>query len=197
MSRVTPTTVHRLKVTLRHVKPPVWRRIEVRSTTKLSDFAAMLEGVVGWHGGHLHLFETRDRREFGVPDPDFDPDFDLGPPMEDEARHRVVDVLPTAGAKLRFDYDFGDGWEHDVVAEAIVPATSGIEYPRCIGGKRACPPEDCGGPSGYANLLEALADPGHERHADVTEWLGDEFDPDDFDAEEMTEAMRLPRLSGW
>jgi hypothetical protein len=193
MSRETPTTVLRLKVTLRGVQPPVWRRIEVSSTAKLPDFAAMLEGVMGWHGAHLHMFETRDRRQFGEPDPDFA----FGPPVEDETRYRVVDLLPDVGAKLRFDYDFGDGWEHDVVLEAIEPTTDGVDYPRCIGGKRACPPEDCGGPWGYAELLAALADPRHERHADITEWLGGKFEPDHFDTEEMTELMRLPRLSGW
>ena len=68
---------------------------------------------------------------------------------------------------------------------------------RCIAGRRACPPEDCGGPWGYADILEALADPAHERHTELTEWLGGEFDPDAFDAEEMTELMRVPRFSGW
>jgi hypothetical protein len=193
MARATPQTVHRLKVTLRGVKPPVWRRIEVVSTAKLSDFAAMLEGAMGWTSSHLHVFETADQREFGEPDPDDD----FGPPVEDEATYRVDDVLPDVGAKLRFDYDFGDGWEHDVLVEAIEPPTDGVDYPRCIGGKRACPPEDCGGPWGYAELLAALADPGHNRHADITEWLGGEFAPEDFEPEEMTDLMRLPRLSGW
>src|SRR5688500_1800494 len=111
MPRGIPKTIHRLKVTLRGVKPPVWRRIEVGSTARLADFAAMLEGVMGWESSHLHVFETKDRRQFGEPDPDDA----FGPPVEDETKYRVVDALPDAGAKLRFDYDFGDGWEHDVV----------------------------------------------------------------------------------
>jgi len=90
-------------------------------------------------------------------------------------------LLRNAKSKMRFDYDFGDGWEHDVVVEAIDPAERGVTYPRLIDGKRACPPEDCGGPLGYRNLLEALADPKHPDHDDLEEWVGGEFDPDHFE----------------
>ncbi len=149
-------TVHRLKVTLRHVKPPVWRRIEVGSAVTLGDLVRVLEAAMGWWGYHLHSF-TVAGREYGVPDPDWQPDF------IDEADHRLGQVLPVAGSKMRWDYDFGDGWEHDVLVEAIRPAEPGVDYPVCIKGRRACPPEDCGGPWGYSDLLEALADPYHAR----------------------------------
>jgi hypothetical protein len=177
MTKTAPKTVHTLKVTLRGVKPPVWRRIVVQSDTRLSELAAILESVMGWEGYHLHGFETADRVHYG-PEPD---DGDWGPPTHDERRFKVSSVLRSVKSKLRFDYDFGDGWEHDVVVEAIGPAERGVAYPRVIAGKRACPPEDCGGPWGYQNLLEALADPKHRDHDDLTVWVGDDFDPEHFE----------------
>jgi len=195
----TPTTVHRLEVTLRHVKPPVWRRIEVHSNIKLSALSDVLEGAMVWYGGHLHGFES-DGVRYELPDDEFDMDFDLGfgPKTVDEGKVRLSVVLPITGSKMRWEYDFGDGWEHDIVVEAIEPPATGSRHPICLAGKRACPPDDCGGPSGYAELLEAVADPAHERHAELLEWLPPDFDPEAFDVDEATDAMRSPRpLHDW
>jgi pRiA4b ORF-3-like protein len=186
-------TIHRLKVTLRQVKPPVWRRIEVPSNTKLSELAVILEAAIGWYGDHLHAFEAggvsyQPRREID----EFDRQFSRIKQV-DESKARVGTVLPAVKAKMRWDYDFGDGWEHDVVVEAIELRHSGVVYPRCIDGNRSGPPEDCGGPWGYGDLLEAIADPTNPEHQDRIEWLGGEFDPEHFDVDETTEAMRSPR----
>jgi hypothetical protein len=97
-----------------------------------------------------------------VPDPDWGA-------VRDERGRKLATVLPEVGSSMRFDYDFGDGWEHDVVVEAIEPAQRSVRYPRLLAGKWACPPEDCGGPWGYQNLPEALADPKHPDHGDLTE----------------------------
>jgi hypothetical protein len=184
-------TVHRLKVTLLQVKPPVWRRIEVPSETKLSALAGVLEATMGWLGGHLHAFEVG-----GV--------FYEIPSGESFGSRRTVDerkvqlgeVLPSVKSKMRWDYDFGDGWEHDVVVEAIEPRRVGVAYPVCRAGRRACPPDDCGGPWGYADLLAALADPTHEQHEELSEWAPPGFDPGAFDVEEATEMMRSARTPG-
>jgi hypothetical protein len=102
------------------------------------------------------------------------------------------------GSKLRWDYDFGDGWEHDVVVEGIGPRRSDFEGPVCLAGSRACPPEDCGGPMGYEDLLDALSDPAHPEHDDMREWAPPGFDPAHFDVDQATAAMRSPRpLEGW
>jgi len=185
--------VHRLKVTLRQVKPPVWRRIEVPSDMKLSDLADVLEAAMGWLGGHLHSFEahgvlykTPDGESFGFHRP------------RGERKARLGEVLPAVKSKMRWDYDFGDGWEHDVVVEAIEPARSDVTFPVCLTGKRACPPEDCGNPSGYGNLVAALSDATHEAHEELAERVGPDFDPTVFDADEATEHMRAARpLKGW
>lgn len=184
-------TVHQLKVTLRLVKPPVWRRVVVRSDLSLGELTPILEGAMGWLGGHLHAFDV-DGTWYGTPDPDW-PSDDL-----DENRYRLRDVLPAVGDKMRWDYDFGDGWEHNVVVEKIVQAEPGVEYPLCLAGKRACPPEDCGGPTGYARLLEVLADRSHPEHDELREWAPNRFDPDCFDVEETSLEMRSPSpLEGW
>ena len=186
-------TVHRLKVTLRQVKPPVWRRIEVASNIKLSELSDLLEAAMGWLGGHLHAFEadgviyeTPDGERFGLPTP------------RDERKARLGEVLPAVKSKMRWDYDFGDGWEHDIVVEAIEPMKSDAVYPVCRAGKRACPPDDCGGPWGYGNFLAAISDPTHEEHEELTEWLPPGFDPDEFDIAEATDTMQSARpLRDW
>jgi len=184
-------TVHRLKISLREVKPAVWRRIEVPSEMKLSKLAATLEAAMGWQGGHLHAFVVG-RQRYGVPDPDW-PSGEL-----DERKVTVAEVLPFVKAKLRWEYDFGDGWEHDVVVEAIEPRQEKTRYPVCRAGQRACPPDDCGGPGGYEDLLEALADLNHPSHDELAEWVPPGFDPERFDLDETNAALRSPRpLPGW
>lgn len=182
------STVHRLKVTLRSVKPPIWRRIEIASDVTLAALSDLLEGAMGWMGGHLHAFEAH-----GVTYERPDPDEGLSRRAQDENEHRLGDVLTEVGAKMRWDYDFGDGWQHDVVVETIVPHVPSVEYPRCVTGRRACPPEDCGGPWGFHELLDAIADPSHPRHEELTEWLPIGYDPEEFDPDEATDDMRAPR----
>ncbi len=184
-------TVYQLKITLRSVKPPVWRRITVRSDIDLAELAAILEAAMGWLGGHLHAFEGADAK-YAMPDPEW-PDDDL-----DERAFQLHDVLPGVGSKLRWDYDFGDGWEHDVVVEEISPQRSDFNGPNCLAGSMACPPEDCGGPMGYEDLLDALSDPAHPELDHLREWAPLDFDPTVFDMDEATAAMRSVRpLEGW
>jgi len=184
-------SVHQLKVALRGVKPPVWRRIVVRSDLSLGELAPILEGAMGWLGGHLHAFDV-DGIWYGRPDPDWASD-DL-----DEDQYRLSDVLPAVGDKMRWEYDFGDGWEHNVQVEKIVEAETGLGYPVCLAGRRACPPEDCGGPHGYAQLLEVLADSSHPEHEELKNWAPIDFDPDYFDVEEASLEMRSASpLESW
>src|SRR5206468_3227210 len=100
--------------------------------------------------------------------------------MEDAGRARLSEVIRGEKAKFRYTYDFGDNWEHDVLVEKILPPGEGPKSPECLGGKRSCPPEDVGGPWGYADYLRAISDPGHEQHEEMLIWRG-EFDPEAFD----------------
>jgi hypothetical protein len=173
-------SVHTIKIGLRGMRPPVWRRLEVPSGTRLDALSTVIQVAFGWVGYHLWVFETA-RGEFGVSDPE------LG--HRDAATVTLKAVAPRAGARLRYIYDFGDDWQHDIMVEAVGPADSDACYPRCTAGRRAGPPEDCGGVWGFAELLEILADPQHEEHAERLEWLGvdsaEEFDPAAFDLAEI------------
>jgi Plasmid pRiA4b ORF-3-like protein len=133
------TTVHRVKVSLYGAKPPVWRRLEIPSAMPLNLVHAVLQVAFGWHGYHLHAFETV-CGEFGSPDHDDD-----WAERQDEATAALAQVAGAERTKVVYRYDFGDDWRHDIVVEKIVPAEPGVAYPRCTGGRRDGPPEDCGG----------------------------------------------------
>lgn len=172
-----------LKVTLDEVKPPVLRRIEVPLTIRLDRMHLALQAAMGWTNSHLYEIRVRDVG-WGVPDPDWG-----GGPL-DARKARLVDVLEESGAKtLKYLYDFGDGWEHTIKVERIAEAVPGLAYPRQTEARGRCPPEDVGGPWGYAEFLEAITDPKHERHAEVAEWIGGPFDPDVVEVEEHAQAV--------
>ncbi|UOY01894.1 plasmid pRiA4b ORF-3 family protein [Blastococcus sp. PRF04-17] len=164
-----------LTVTLRDVDPPVWRRLVVPEKATLRDLDGLLQAVMGWRGTHLSLFEL-DGRPYG----DLEDDDELGDP-------RSVRVGSLAdGTQFRWDYDFGDGWEHDVRVERHRTA----EAPTCLAGANACPPEDSGGPHGYQRLRQVLADRLHPEHADALAWLGRPLEPERFDPAEATRRLR-------
>jgi hypothetical protein len=171
--------VLRLKVTLDDVEPKVLRRIEVPADIKLDRLHLTLQAALGWTNSHLFEIRARDVG-WGIPSPDW-PDGPL-----DARKVKLIDVLEDAGTKtLRYLYDYGDGWEHTIKVERMIPADTNIAYPRLIEASGRCPPEDVGGPWGYDEMLEALADRDHERHAEIREWVGDDFDPHAFDAEPL------------
>ena len=171
--------VLRLKVTLDDVEPKVLRRIEVPADIKLDRLHLTLQAALGWTNSHLFEIRARDVG-WGIPSPDW-PDGPL-----DARKAKLIDVLEDAGTKtLRYLYDYGDGWEHTIKVERMIPADTNIAYPRLIEASGRCPPEDVGGPWGYDEMLEALADRDHERHAEIREWVGDDFDPHAFDAEPL------------
>jgi hypothetical protein len=178
------SSVHRVKVTLRGVRPPIWRRLDVPSAATLQQVHHIVQEAFGWQSYHMWVFETQ-AGDFGVPDPE------LG--YRSAATKKLRDVAPQAGDRIRYTYDFGDGWEHDILVEAVHPAESGITYPRCLAGRRACPPEDCGGVWGYEDLLRILADPADDEHEERLEWLGldsaDQFDPATFDLAAVNTAL--------
>ncbi len=136
---------------------------------------------MGWTDTHLHAFRAPSG-VYGVPDPDFPGDIT-------NERGVRLDKVAGEGDVLIYEYDFGDGWEHEIHVEAVEPADSAIRYPRCTGGERACPPEDCGGPPGYADLVAILNDPSHEEHAAMREWAGPDFEPERFDLEEINRLL--------
>jgi hypothetical protein len=146
------TTVHRVKVSLHGSKPPVWRRIEIPSAMRLDLVHAVIQIAFDWHGFHLHAFETV-CGEFGAPDDDDD-----WAEQKDETTAALAQVAAAEKAKVVYVYDFGDDWRHDIVVEKIAPAEPGVAYPRCTGGRREAPPEDCGGIWAFNEFPAALDD---------------------------------------
>jgi hypothetical protein len=182
--------VHRVKITLRGAKPPIWRRLEVPSGITLLRLHHAVQAAFGWSEEHLWVFETP-YGDYG------NADRELG--YRSASSAKLADVAALTGDRIRYTYDFGDDWAHDILVEDLLPAEPGVAYPRCTAGRRACPPEDCGGIWGYQDLLETLADPGNVEHAELLEWLGldaaSEFDPGHFDLGEVNEALSgLTRL---
>jgi hypothetical protein len=170
---MSAATIARLKITLDHVEPTVLRRVEVPLSIRLDRLHLTIQAAMGWTNSHLYeILAGNARSGWGIPDPDGD--------MLDAKKTRLVDALEGT-RKLRYLYDFGDGWEHTIKVERRVDAAPGILYPRLIDAIGRCPPEDVGGPWGYDEFLAAMRDPKHERHAEFTEWFSDDFDPDTVD----------------
>jgi hypothetical protein len=175
--------VYQFKVVLIGVEPPIWRRIQVPETYSFWDLHVALQDAMGWLDYHLHVFRVirpgaGDVEQIGIPDDDpFDGDKPTLPGWEVPiTRH-----FSGPGTTVPYEYDFGDGWEHELTLEAILPRQAGQRYPLCVDGARACPPEDCGGVYGYENVLTVIQDSTHEEHESMLEWLGGRFDPERFD----------------
>jgi hypothetical protein len=183
--------VFQLKVTLAGIKPPIWRQIMVHASTPLDRVHEYIQAAFGWWNYHLYEFEI-DRTRYGVPDPDDD----FGPPVTNAHRTQLGNVAEV-GDSFRYAYDFGDNWQLEVVIEKSIPFAAGMTVPACIDGRRACPPEDCGGTGGYQELLEILADPSHPEHEErvmwVGEWGGGTLDPESFDTSEFEENLDFLR----
>ncbi len=181
----TPKQVYQLKVTLDDVSPPIWRRLLVSEDTNLLTLHEIIQKAMDWGNYHLHMF-TIARQIYG--DPEDDEYGELG--SKDETRYRLNQLGLGEKARFQYEYDFGDGWQHTVLVEKILPAEKGMHYPVCLKGKRACPPEDVGGVWGYENFLEAIANPKHKEHHQYIEWIGGDFDPEAFDLDEVNKRLR-------
>ena len=175
-------TIARLKITLDDVEPTVLRRVDVPFDIRLDRLHLTIQAAMGWTNSHLYELCAGDVGwSTPYPDADWSGDF------LDARKARLNDILEDIGTKkLIYVYDFGDGWEHTIKVERLADPTPGALYPCLIEVSGRCPPEDCGGPWGYAEMLEAIADPKHERHAELTEWIGDDFDPHADQAEWLT-----------
>ncbi len=187
-TKAAPGTLLQFKITLLDFEPSIWRRIQVQDCT-LDKLHEHIQTSMGWTNSHLHQFEIKGQR-YGDPellDDGFE-EFDCA----DSTVTMVVDVVPTSGKRFAFHYkyDFGDGWEHDVLFEGFPEPEKGKKYPLCLEGERACPPEDVGGVWGYRDFLTAISDPKHEEHESFLEWCGSPFSPDEFDPKQAAKAMK-------
>jgi hypothetical protein len=166
----TAKRVVSLKVTLCDIKPPVWRQILMSGDSNLYDVHMAIQVTMGWMDSHLHAFNIDGKR---YSDPRAMEDY------ENEDRLKLTALIKSGITKFRYVYDFGDNWEHDVAIEEA-PSANSATLPTCVAGARHCPPEDCGGPWGYEELVAVLADPAHPDHGEQKEWIGEDFDPEYF-----------------
>jgi hypothetical protein len=179
-----PNRIYQFKIVLKGITPAIWRRIQVPEGYSFWDLHVAIQDAMGWLDYHLHAFRIRRKRAraatvIGIPD-DFgfvgDPEFLAGWEIS------ISDYFHDVGATADYEYDFGDGWEHEIVLEGILLREKGQKYPRCVDGAQTCPPEDCGGVHGYYRVLEVLADPGDDEHEDMLVWLGGKYEPGEFAA---------------
>ena len=179
--------VHQFRAALLEVEPTVWRCIQTPAQYSFWDLHIAIQDSMGWRDAHLHAFRIKKLRgrkfwEIGFPDDEF------GDETLPGWRTAVADFFTEPGVTATYEYDFGDRWTHEVLLEGILLAESGVSYPRCLAGERACPPEDCGGPPGYTELLEIIGDSRRGEHDEYVTWLAGQvpenqpFDPGRFDA---------------
>jgi hypothetical protein len=188
MATRRPRQTFQLKIGLKGTKPPIWRRVLVPSDIRLDQLHILIQMAMGWLNCHLHQFIAYGAF-FGTPDDEF------GMDIQDETKIKLHDLLEMEKDSMIYEYDFGDGWEHKITLEKVLPYDKSQALPVCIKGKRACPPEDCGGVWGYEGLLKALADPADPEHEDMLEWLGGTFDAEEFDINAVNFALSAQRKS--
>jgi hypothetical protein len=182
----TTLPVFELKISLEHIEPPVWRRIQTGDCS-LADLHEIIQSCMGWDDDHMHAFEVGDEQYA---------DFNRGADPHDFRNSQSIGLRNLVQRRCHhfvYEYDFGDSWRHLIEIETTLPAEENVLYPRCVDGARACPPEDCGGSYGYEDLLAALANPDNEEHADRLEWIGDDFDPERFSLDAVNGELRQLR----
>jgi hypothetical protein len=183
-----PAEVYQFKIALLGYQPAIWRRIQVADCT-LDKLHEHIQTAMGWTNSHLHHFRLGEQL-YG------DPMLMAGnfEDMEykDSTTTYLSEILPKNGERFAFayEYDFGDGWEHEVLFEGKLKADPAAKYPLCVEGESACPPEDVGGVWGYADFVAAISDPDHDQHDELLEWVGGAFDPDKFHAGLASSRMR-------
>ena len=180
--------VYQFKISLQGVRPPIWRRIEVPETYSFWDLHIAIQDAMGWDDYHLHEFGilspmTGQEIRIGMLDED---DFGLGKVVLPGWKEKIADYFMEEKTSASYMYDFGDGWVHEITLEKFLPREKDTKYPVCIKGKRACPPEDCGGIGGYYDLLEIIKNPEHEEYDDMINWLGEDFNPEHFNVKDVS-----------
>lgn len=185
--------IYQIQINLKGSKPKIWRRLLIESDLLLSDFHQIIQVAMGWTDSHLHQFATKKknyRAKYLYDDIQFDESWDEDIDV-DYKNTKVSDLLKKEKDKLFYEYDFGDSWEHDIILEKILPKDKNTFYPICLAGKMKCPPEDCGGMSGFEDMLEILKDPSHEEYEEYLVWTGGGFNPKEFDKDAINELFKM------
>jgi hypothetical protein len=180
--------IYQLKVVMLGSAPPVWRRLQVPGDAKLDWLHAVLQVAIGWTNSHLHQFKVgeicySDTRHHSA-------EFEDDPEILEERKFGLRQIAPREQDVIRYEYDFGDSWEHEITVEKILPNPTASSFALCLDGASSCPPEDCGGIPGYEDLLKILKNRKHPEHKRMKEWLGRPFDAAAFDREKTNLWLR-------
>jgi hypothetical protein len=178
--------IYQLKVELAHIEPVIWRRFLVPSIVSLHRLHLILQDVMGWTNSHLYQFKIGEK-EYGEPDPD-DESNKLN--IINSRKTKLNRVIPPKGSIFIYEYDFGDGWIHNITVEDVLELSGKARYPICLDGERACPPEDSGGPFGYPRLLAIAANPDNEEYEEIKNWLGRTFRPSLFSLQKVNRRLK-------
>jgi hypothetical protein len=181
--------VYQVKITLRDVKPLIWRRVQMDDCC-LDELHDIIQICMGWEDEHMYAFVI-EGEQYG--------DLENGADFEYDVQSvRLSDLIKRGRTRFRYDYGFGRSWRHSIEIERTLPAEERVFYPRCVKGERACPPEGCGGPHGYPSFLDKIQDPDHAEHEHALEWVGGEFDPEEVNLDETNkELCHLRRFLGY
>jgi hypothetical protein len=177
-----------LKITLLGIEPPIWRRFVAPSFMRLSDLHKLVQEIMGWEDCHLYEF-TIAGNSFSSSRSTLTVDSAFKEGDSYRAENYQLSQLIKSGTVFQYKYDFGDGWEHEIVVENFFDGHGQRDCMYCLDGERACPPEDCGGVPGYETLLEILADPNHPEYEEQLDWVGDDFDSEYFNPREVNENL--------
>ncbi|OGV99380.1 MAG: hypothetical protein A2Z59_03005 [Nitrospinae bacterium RIFCSPLOWO2_02_39_17] len=179
--------IYQIKIILSGSKPPIWRRFLIESNENLYKLHQVTQVVMGWTNSHMHQYR-QNKLYYGTPGKESESDF--GFKTLDEKKYKINQVMDKPRTKIIYEYDFGDSWDHDLILEKTLTKDEKFNYPICLDGAMACPPEDCGGLGGYYNLLDIIKNPEHEEHEEMMEWLGGEFNPGEFDLESINKILK-------
>lgn len=188
-SRKKPVALYEIRITLLHLKPAIWRRVGVPKDITLGGLHDVIQVAMGWEDAHMHEFNINKKR-YG---PEMPNPFDPADSTIDEDTVRLSDIAKPK-AKFLYWYDFGDDWMHELEIERETESDTGKRNARCLAGELACPPDDCGGPPGYAEMLAVLSDPSHENRDELLEWMGEDFDPAQFDLQAVDKQLARFKL---
>lgn len=194
MPKIQPEKVYQLHISLKYIKPAIWRRFLVTDDITVAKLHSIIQVVMGWDDEHLHEF-TIGGLKIGEPHEEWD-NLDV----ENEKKVRLSELNLAEKQKFEYTYDFGDNWQHEIKVEKILPVDKGLKYPTCLAGEMACPPEDCGSYPGYQQLFELSKLPKDELDEDeldrlewLTGWYGEDFDFEYFSVDDVNSLLRKIR----
>ena len=188
-SKLVTQPIFEIEISLADIQPRIWRRIAISGNSRLSTLHRAIQATMSWEDYHLYEFII-DGQRYGQTDYAADPE--LEQEAQDSQEFQIRKLLKK-GSCCQYVYDFGDNWEHEIAVLSIKAPETDVQYPLCLAGERACPPEDVGGIWGYQGFLEAVLDPQHEEHDRMLEWIGGKFDPKIFDLNEANKRLRRIR----